>query len=225
MSHSLRLFVSLSFAFLLFAGTAYGQHEISGTVTDSTDGSTLPGVNIVVEGTSVGTATDAQGTYQLTAPSSTGTLVFSFVGYETKTVPIEGREQIDVSLSPSTLVGEELVVVGYGTQEREDLTGSVSVADVDQVQKSNQSSLAGALEGQVSGVSVQSSGAPGENPTLRIRGIGTFGDTSPLYVVDGVPVDNIIDFDLSTVESIQVMKDAAAAAIYGSRAANGVVIV
>jgi len=211
---------------ILFAyGTAFGQHRVSGTVIDSTSSETLPGVNIAVKGTTTGTTTGADGTFQLTAPSSTDTLMFSFVGYATQEVPIRGRSQIDVALAPSTLIGEELIVVGYGTQQRADITGSVSIADVDQVQKSSQTSLAGALQGQVAGVSVQTSGAPGESPTIRIRGIGTLGQTEPLYVVDGVPVENIIDFDISNIESIQVMKDAASSAIYGSRAANGVVII
>lgn len=212
-------------ATLLCVGTAFGQHEISGTVVDSTTGNTLPGVNIVVAGTSVGTATDADGTFELEAPSPTGTLAFSFVGYETQRVDINGRSEIDIALAPSTLAGEELVVVGYGTQERRDLTGSVAVADVEETKKTGHTSIAGALKGQVAGVDVQTSGAPGESPAIRIRGIGTLGATDPLYIIDGIPVDNITDFDIGTVESIQVMKDAAASAIYGSRAANGVVIV
>lgn len=225
MNLSKRFLCALTCALLLCVGTAFGQHQVGGTVTDSTDSAILPGVNIVVKGTTTGTTTGADGAYQLTAPSSSDTLVFSFIGYESKEVPIQGRNQIDISLRSSTIVGEELVVVGYGTQQRSDITGSVSVADVDELKKSSESSIAGALEGQIAGVSVQTSGAPGENPAIRIRGIGTFGGTSPLYVVDGVPVDNIIDFNINNIESVQVMKDAAASAIYGSRAANGVVII
>lgn len=215
----------LSGAFLLVSGTAFGQHQVSGTVLDSTEASPLPGVNVVVRGTTSGTTTGADGSYQLTAPSPTDTLVYSFVGYAEKEIPIRGRSEIDVSLAPTTLVGEELVVVGYGTQQRKDLTGSVSVVDVEGLKKSTQSSLAGALEGKVSGVSVQTTGAPGEEPSINVRGLGSFGGNAPLYIVDGVPVENIIDFNLNNVESVQVMKDAAASAIYGSRAANGVVII
>jgi TonB-linked SusC/RagA family outer membrane protein len=225
MNVTIRLLYVLIGLFLLVPGTAFGQHEVSGTVVDSTTGESLPGVNIVVDGTSRGTTTDAEGNFELTAPSASGTLVFSFVGYASKEIPIQGRSQIDVGLVPSTLETEELVVVGYGTQQQSDITGSVSVAEPGQLKRSSQSSLAGALEGQVAGVQVQTSGAPGENPAIQIRGIGTFGDTSPLYVVDGVPVDNIIDFNVNNIESVQVMKDAAASAIYGSRAANGVVII
>ena len=225
MNFATRFLCALAGAFFLCAGTAFGQHQVAGTVTDSTDSAILPGVNIVVKGTTTGTTTGVNGTYQLTAPSSSDTLVFSFVGYESTEVPIRGRDEINVSLRSSTIVGEELVVVGYGTQQRADITGSVSVADVEELKKSSETSIAGALEGQIAGVSVQTSGAPGENPAIRIRGIGTFGGTSPLYVVDGVPVDNIIDFSINNIESVQVMKDAAASAIYGSRAANGVVII
>jgi len=223
-----RLTLPLSFvallAFFLLPESAFSQ-QVSGTVRDSVDATPLPGVNIVVKGTTQGTATNADGAYQLAVPSLSDTLVFSYVGYQTKEVPIQGRTQIDVDLTSQALLGEEVVVVGYGTQRKVDLTGSVSVADVDQVKRSSQTSLAGALQGQVAGVTVQTSGAPGENPAIRIRGIGTLGGTEPLYVVDGVPVENIIDFDISNIESIQVMKDAAASAIYGSRAANGVVII
>jgi len=182
-------------------------------------------VNVVVKGTQQGTATGAEGNFELTAPSPADTLVFSFVGYSTKEVPIDGRSQMDVTMVSQALLEEEVVVVGYGTQQRDNITSSVSSVDVGDIQQSSQSSLAGALDGQVAGVQVQTSGAPGEEPAIRIRGIGTFGNTSPLYIVDGTPVENIIDFDLGNIESIEVMKDAAASAIYGSRAASGVVIV
>lgn len=224
MKNPLRYLLIVLPVIFLLPETAFGQ-QVSGVVHDSSDTAPLPGVNIVVKGTTQGTATNVEGEYQLSVPSLSDTLVFSFVGYQTKEVPIGGRTTIDVTMVSRALMGEELVVVGYGTQQKADLTGSVSIADVDQVQKSSQTSLAGALQGQVAGVSVQTSGAPGENPAIRIRGIGTLGGTDPLYIVDGVPVENIIDFDVSNIESIQVMKDAAASAIYGSRAANGVVII
>ena len=225
MTSSIRLLCVLVGVLLFAHGTASAQHTVQGTVTDSTNSTSLPGVNIAVKGTTTGTTTGADGSYRLTAPSPSDTLLFSFVGYETEEVPIRGRSEINMALAPETLMGEELVVVGYGTQQQSDITGSVATPDVEELKASSQTSLAGALDGRVAGVSVQTSGAPGENPTVRIRGIGTFGDTNPLYVIDGVPVDNVIDFDLSTVESVQVMKDAAASAIYGSRAANGVVII
>lgn len=211
------LFLSLSY-------TASGQ-QISGTVTDAETSEILPGVNIVVKGTTTGTSTSLEGEFSLTVPSLSDTLVFTFIGYETQEVPINGRSQIDVELSQQILAGEELVVVGYGTQRKVDLTGSVSVADAEELKKSAQTSIAGALQGQVAGVSVQASGAPGETPEVRIRGAGTFSNNEPLYIVDGVPVENIKDFNSEDIESVQVLKDGASAAVYGSRAANGVVII
>ena len=214
-------------ALFLFQPAAFAQSEITveGTVTD-TEQEPLPGVNVVVKGNpSIGGVSNTEGQYSVTAPSRRDTLVFSFVGYASKEIPIQGRTTIDVTLAPATIEGEEVVVVGYGTQQRSDITGSVASVDAEALRASSQSTIAGALKGQVAGVSVQTSGAPGESPSINIRGIGTFGGTDPLYVVDGVPVDNVIDLNLSNIESVQVMKDAAASAIYGSRAANGVVII
>lgn len=207
------------------ASNAFGQrHTITGKVTDASSSQSLPGVNILVKGTSNGASTNAQGMYELRA-SDSDTLVFSFIGYQTKEVPVNGRAQINVTLQPQSIMGENVVVVGYGTQEKVDVTGSVSIADADELKKSSASSIAGTLEGHVAGVSVQSSGGPGEPPQVRIRGEGTFGSNNPLYIVDGVPVENISDFNTDDVESVQVLKDAAAAAVYGARAANGVIII
>lgn len=210
--------------FLALSYTVSGQ-QVSGTVTDAETSEELPGVNIVVKGTSTGTSTSVDGEFNLTVPSLSDTLVFTYIGYQEQEVPINGRTEIDVELNSLIVTGEELVVVGYGTQRKVDLTGSVSIADAEQVKKSAQTSIAGALQGQVAGVSVQASGAPGETPEVRIRGAGTFGSNEPLYIVDGIPVENIGDFNAEDIESIQVLKDGASAAVYGSRAANGVVII
>ncbi len=147
------------------------------------------------------------------------------MGYETREEPIAGRSVVDVALTPTVLRGEEVVVIGYGTQRRVDLTGAVAIAEPADLKKLSTPTLAGALQGQLAGVAVTSSGAPGETPEVRIRGITSFGSNEPLYIVDGVPVDRIIDLNISDIESVQVLKDAAAAAIYGTRAANGVVII
>jgi len=166
------------------------------------------------------------GSYALSVRSITSdTLVFSFVGYITQEVALSGRSTLDVRLAQSAIYLEEAVVIGYGTQKKVDLTGSVAVVDASDIRKSSNPSLEGALQGMAAGVAVTSSGAPGETPEVRIRGISSFGNNDPLYVVDGVPVGSIIDFNMSDVESVQVLKDAAAAAIYGTRAAKGVVIV
>lgn len=216
----------LTLTAVLLAGTVYGQSiTVTGTVTEETTGESLPGVNIAVVGTTTGTSSDSQGQYELTAPSANDTLRFSFVGYETTLVPIDGRTAVNVVMAPVTISGSQLVVVGYSTQKKEDLTGSVSVVDLESMNSQPNAQVANQLQGQASGVSVISSGQPGEEPAIRIRGINTFGNNEPLYVVDGVPTQNINDLNNNDIASMQVLKDASAASIYGSRAANGVIII
>lgn len=201
---------------------------ISGTVTDASSGETLPGVNVLVKGTSIGTATNADGAFELDVPSLQDTLVFSFIGYETRQVPIQGRSEIDIALSPQSIQGEEMVVVGYGTQQRESLTGSVSSVNASELEDVPATNLSNLLSGRLSGVSVtQSAGTPGMESDIKIRAIGTFNNEDPLFVIDGIVKDKQAFDALSTteVESISILKDGAAASIYGSRAANGVVLV
>lgn len=217
--------ILLALSLILLAGSAYAQSlTVSGTVTDETTGESLPGVNIAIVGTTTGTSTDSQGQYELTA-SPNDTLRFSFVGYETRIVPINGRAVVNVVMNPVTISGAQLVVTGYSTQKKQDLTGSVSVVDLESMNAQPDAQVANQLQGQASGVTVISSGQPGEEPSLRIRGINTFGNNEPLYVVDGVPTQNINDLNSNDIASMQVLKDAAAASIYGSRAANGVIVI
>lgn len=219
----------------VLGGAVFAQeHEVTGQVTNQ-DGQILPGVNILVEGTQIGTATNASGEYSITVPSPQDTLSFSFVGFQTQRVPIEGRSTINVTLVPSTEALDEVVVVGYGEQTRADLTGSVSSVSSQDLENDQSTSIDQALQGRVSGVNVvRNSGRPGGDVSIQIRGLGTLntGDGEPLYVVDGVPVSgssgDAISNPLSTIppqdiESIDVLKDASAAAIYGSRASNGVI--
>jgi len=203
------------------------EHKISGTVTDSSNGSTLPGVNIVVKGTTIGTTTNSKGHYQLTAPSPTDTLVFSFIGYKTKKVPIKERNNINVSLQTKTLSGKQLVVTGYSSQQKADITGAVSVAPVDDIQDTPTGNPIKSLQGKVSGLRVQSTGKPNGSTNITIRGSSTLGNNHPLFIIDGVPTTSDAYKDLSpdAIESIQVLKDAAAASIYGARASNGVIII
>jgi TonB-linked SusC/RagA family outer membrane protein len=218
---------SLLLLFML-CGTAYAQEDsftVSGTVVDSTSGQSLPGVNVQVVGTTIGTATDIDGQYALEAPSADATLQFSFVGYETETIDIQGRSTIDVFMQPSTLTGEEVVVVGYSEQRRADLTGSVQVVDTEDLAQLPSGQITEKLQGNAAGVSVISSGQPGQDPQIRIRGINTFGNNTPLFVVDGVSTQSINDLNPDNIASIQVLKDASAASIYGARASNGVVII
>lgn len=203
--------------------------SISGTVKDE-KGDVLPGVNVLIKGTARGATTDARGQFQLSVPNvSRGdgptVLVFSFVGYQSKEVVVGSATQLNVTLLADDKTLNEVVVVGYGTQKVKDLTGSVGVVKVDDARKTASYDIAKQLQGQVAGVTVQSSGEPGGFVQIKIRGISTFGNNSPLFVIDGVPVDAPYDFSPDDVESIQVLKDASAGAIYGSRAATGVVII
>ncbi|HQK36833.1 MAG TPA: carboxypeptidase-like regulatory domain-containing protein, partial [Bacteroidales bacterium] len=212
---------------LLFfaAGSSLAQVlTVSGTVVDARTNTPLPGVNIVVQGTTAGTITDVNGKYSIRVENPSASLVFSYVGYVTQTIPVNSKTVIDVAMSEEVVALNELVVIGYGTQRRADLTGSIAVVDVPEVSKTATNDITKALQGQVAGVSIQSGGDPGAVPQILIRGIGSFNNNTPLYIVDGA-VTPINDLPLASVESIQVLKDASAAAIYGSRAANGVIII
>lgn len=199
---------------------------ITGTVISADDQEPLPGVSVVVTGTSRGTVTDLEGTYRVGVEEGDASLTFSFVGYETRNIPIQDRSEIDVQLSPSVREMEEVVVIGYGTVRKSDLTGAVSsVSAEDLVKIPNQNPMQ-ALQGQVAGVQVNAaSGAPGAQPVVRIRGVGTFGNAAPIYVVDGMIVDDISFLNAADIQSMEILKDASAIAIYGARGANGVVLV
>lgn len=202
------------------------QDQITGQITDGSSGEPLPGVNIVVKGTERGTTSGVEGTYQLSVESLQDTLVFSFIGYETTTVPINGRSTINVQLETQTISGDDIVVIGYGTQRKSDLTGSVSSIKSEQITDIPTPSLQDALQGKVAGVNVTTqSGRPGSQPIVRIRGVGTLNNADPLYVVDGMLLDDISFLNTGDVESVEVLKDASATAIYGSRGANGVIVI
>ncbi len=198
---------------------------VKGTIVDE-NGEPLPGASVIQKGTSMGTISDANGSFQLSVPSN-ATLIVSFIGFKSIEVNIEGRTDLGVITLASDLIGlEQVVVIGYGTQRKVDLTGSVAVVNTEEMKKVSHSNISTMLEGKVAGVQITSDGQPGADPTVRIRGIGSFGNTSPLYVIDGVPMGTTIrDFSPNDIESLQILKDASAAAIYGSRAANGVVII
>jgi len=207
--------------------TALESIEVEGTVTDASTGDTLPGVNIRLKGTTRGTTTDDKGHYSLTASSEADTLIFSFIGYQSQTIPINGRNVINVGLESKAISGEEMVVVGYAQQKKENLTGSVSAVKSSQVESKPVGQLSAAMEGVAPGVTVtQSSGQPGEDGgQIRIRGVGTLNDSDPLILVDGVPFNSLNDIDANNIKSISVLKDASAASIYGVKAANGVILV
>jgi len=203
----------------------YAQTTVTGNVTDATDNSPLPGVNVIIKGTTNGTVTDGNGNFSIKANNG-DVLQFSSVGFMTEEIAYNGQPKIDVAMAADIVALEDVVVVGYGTQKKVDLTGSVAIVDADEMKRTSNSNISTMLEGKVAGVQITSDGQPGADPSVRIRGIGSFNSTAPLYVIDGVPMGTTIrDFSPNDIESIQVLKDASAGAIYGSRAANGVVII
>lgn len=202
------------------------KHEVHGIVVDMETKVPLPGVNILIKGTTQGTTTNKNGKYTLTVSSSTDTLIFSFIGYQTKIVPINGRTEVNIELQPQTIVGKELVVVGYGTQKREAVTGSVSSVDMEEVLGNRPvSSTAQALQGTVPGLRINSSsGKPGETLDINIRGVESINGGAPLVLVNNVPM-SLDDINPNDIKTITVLKDAAAASIYGGRAAFGVILI
>lgn len=196
---------------------------VSGKVVSQDDGSPLPGVNVVIKDTSTGTATDADGNYTLSAAAD-AVLVFSFIGFTTTEVPVNGRQVIDVSLSGDTQTLDEIVVTGYSTQRKKDITGSVAIVEVDDLKRVPSASAEQALQGMAPGVNVTRSGVPGAGAKIFVRGVTNFGNTDPLVIVDGIEQD-LNNISAQDIESIQVLKDAGSAAIYGVRGANGVILV
>ncbi|HEY0273260.1 MAG TPA: TonB-dependent receptor plug domain-containing protein, partial [Chitinophaga sp.] len=210
--------------FLLLLGSrAFAQQQVTGRVTDHATGNGLPGVSVAVKGTTKGTATGADGSFSVSANKGQ-VLVFSFVGYNNQEVVI-GSGPVMVSLEEKVGSLDEVVVTGYSAQRKKDLTGAVAVVNVDNLKTQPVANVNSQLQGQVSGVTVVGSGQPGQQPQVKIRGINTFGNNTPLYVVDGVPTQNIDDLNPNDIASMQVLKDASSATIYGARAANGVIIV
>ncbi|HEX4468591.1 MAG TPA: TonB-dependent receptor plug domain-containing protein, partial [Gemmatimonadaceae bacterium] len=210
---------------LALSGTAQGQTvSVTGKVTNAA-GQPLRGVSVHVSGTTSRVLTDANGRYAITAPSN-GILDFTLLGQRGVQETIAGRASIDVSMAPIAFL-EEMVVTAYGQERRADITGAVASADVQTIEKETGASVLQRLDVSVPGVTVNSSGSPGSRSTVRIRGISSFQNNDPLYIVDGVPVqDSYVNFlNPDDITSVQVLKDASAASIYGSRASNGVIII
>lgn len=215
-----------------FAQTVFSQ-TIQGKITDES-GVPLPGASVIVKGTSVGAVADFDGVYKLILEENSEILVYSFVGYAPIEEVINGRTTINVSLEPDARSLSEVIVVGYGAEKRSQITGAVASISPESLTKTTAASLDNALQGKVAGVSVTSnSAAPGGGVSVRIRGVGGVGNSEPLYVIDGMPISvgaNENSSPLSSInpqdiKSISILKDAASAAIYGSRAANGVVLI
>ena len=199
--------------------------EISGRVTDADNGEPLPGVAVLIKGTTVGTITNIDGVYTLSVPQDAQTLVFTYVGMKTVEENLGGRMAVDVAMLPDVFGLGDIIVTGYATQTRASLTGSVSTVEEDKMQLSTAATAMGRIQGQVSGVNITKSNVPGGGANVIIRGLGTINDNAPLYIVDGVPVAAGNSLNPNDIESITVLKDASSAAIYGTRGANGVVII
>jgi TonB-dependent starch-binding outer membrane protein SusC len=212
--------------FMRESSDVFTRHEITGRVV-STDGENLPGVNVVEKGTTNGTATDADGKYVITVSDPLSILVFSFIGFATQEVSIGGRTVIDIGLTPDISSLDEVVVVGYGTQKKSDLTGSISKVKDGEIKAIPVVALDRAMQGRAAGVLVTASSArPGGGSTIRIRGTGSVNaGNEPLYVIDGYPIGDLNSINPNDIESMEILKDASATAIYGSRGSNGVVIV
>ena len=205
---------------------AYAQSTISGTVTDSEDGSAVPGVNVLVKGTSTGTITDVEGSYNVTVTGEDATLVFSSVGFITQEVVVGSQATIDLAMQADVQSLEEIVVTGYSTEERRDVSGAVSTVGGEELAAIPSGNVEQQLQGRVGGVTVITNGQPGTNSIVRIRGFGSFSGNQPLYIVDGVPAGTNIDFiQPGDIESTTVLKDAPSASIYGARAASGVIVI
>lgn len=226
--------------------TAQGQNRaVTGKIKDA-QGATLPGVNIVLKGTATGTVSDANGDYAIDVGAGNNVLVFSFVGYTPQEIPVGASTTLDVVLQPDTKTLSEVIVTGYSSQRRSDVTGAIAVVGLDKIKDIPKANVLQQLQGRVPGLYIESSGQPsGQTGQILIRGLNTLGDNSPLYIIDGVPatanevstgrgaangsttknVSPLQNLDPNSIESIQVLKDASASSIYGARASNGVIIV
>ena len=217
------ILIQLCFAFSISAQNI----TVKGKVTDAGSGEELPGVNVILKGTTKGTITLYDGTYELEVPSTDAVLQFSFIGYKLKEVPVSGQTTINVALETSTTELDEVVAIGYGTVKKRDITGSVSSVSGEALEAIPVTTAAEAMTGQMAGVQVVTTeGSPDAEITIRVRGGGSITqDNSPMYIVDGFPVQSISDIPASEIQSIDVLKDASSTAIYGARGANGVIII
>lgn len=219
-----RIFLSI---FLLSTTVAWAQNRvITGTVTEKGN-VPIPGVTVVVKGTTYGTTTNPDGYYSLQVPDDATVLSFSFVGYQPKDVAIANQKVINVELDPTVTELEEVVVVGYGTQKIANVSGAISTVKSNDIEAQKPVRIEEAFQGRSSGISVIQGGSPGSNPTVLIRGISSYSGTAPLVIIDGVPqtIDDLNAIDASDIESINILKDASATAIYGVKGGNGVIVI
>ena len=235
----MKKFLLLYFSFVFVLSAWAQERVVSGKVTAQEDASSLPGVNVVLKGTTIGTVTDSDGKYSLSVPANAGSLVFSFIGLKTIEVEIGERTVVDIQLGLDITQLSEIVVVGYGSQIKQDLTGNIASVKGEVLKGIPVPSFEQALQGRAAGVFVEAgNGKLGQGIKVRIRGSSSVSASNePLYVVDGVPITSqnlssstaatnpLVDINPNDIESVDILKDASAAAIYGSRAANGVVLI
>ena len=226
MTNKLPILWSLCFIFFSFSFLAAQSISVSGIITDAETGETIPGAAILEKGTTHGTVSDFDGNYEFTTMGENDTIIFSFLGFDDFEVAINGRTNIDVALRMAANELTEIIVVGYGRQKKIVVTGAIANISAEEINSTPTLRVEQALQGRTPGVQVTNlSGQPGEEPTVRVRGTGTTGNSKPLYIVDGMAVGGIDYLNPGDIESINVLKDAASAAIYGARAANGVVLI
>ncbi len=219
------LFTVFCLAGMLFCQASFAQETVTGKVVNTSDNSVIVGASIQLKGTMQGTTSGPNGSFSLTVPNSkSAVLVISYIGYASQEINVNGRSAIDVSLSESSGSLNEIVVTGYQAEKKKDITGAVGVVDSKELNAIPQGNAAQQIQGRVSGVTVLTSGQPGEGVQLRIRGFSTFGNNNPLYIIDGIQGD-INSLDPNDIESISILKDAGSASIYGAQAANGVVVI
>lgn len=215
------------FLLITLSGGVFAQgHDVSGIITDAETGLGIPGATIVEKGTTNGSISGIDGDFSLTVSGPDAIIVISFVGYKTEEIPLNGQSTVNLALMVANTELEEVVVVGYGVQKKKVVSGAIASIDSEDINATSNLRVEQTMQGRTAGVQVtQMSGQPGEAPTVRIRGAGTTGTADPLYIVDGMAVGGIDYLNPGDIESIDVLKDAASAAIYGARAANGVVLI
>ena len=206
----------------VFSYLGYAQNSVSGVISDS-DGTPIPGAAIIIEGTTNGTTTDFDGNYSISVDSGQ-TLLFSSIGFATQSVLVGDQSSIDIVLQTSAELLDEIIVTGYGTETKRETTGAISTVKAEDLTIIPSGNIEQQFQGRIPGVTVISNGSPGSTSQIRVRGFGAFGGNEPLYVIDGVPTTNIDFLNPNDIESTTVLKDAAAASIYGARAANGVIV-
>lgn len=208
----------------LMSIVAFAQKSVSGKISDP-KGEAIPGASVSVKGTTTGTISDASGNYKINVPNSGGVLVVSSIGFRSQEIAIGNQTTLNVILESDEAALDEVVVTGYGTQSKRDITGAVTTVNAKDLQSVPATTFAQQLQGRASGLSIVNDATPGGNATVRIRGFGTIGNNDPLFIIDGVPTENQGNLNPNDIETIQILKDASASSIYGSRAANGVVII